>query len=175
MPTPSLPVLDSTAAAIDVGSEQLHVSIAGLDGHFPDAIDAPRLPAVAYYDWSTPIDLGASLPCRITVNLTSTVVDVFEAVGKFAAGTMDAGRLHDLEGVACPSAGSCGGQFTANTMACVGEAIGLSMPNSNMAPAPYKSREEVAMAAGRAVMRPNATSRTWLRPCVRPRASMLGE
>src|SRR3546814_20021397 len=54
-----------------------------------------------------------------------------------------------LEKVACPGHGACGGQYTANTMACVAEAIGLSLPNSNMAPAPYKSRDEVALAAGR--------------------------
>ncbi|MBX7493226.1 dihydroxy-acid dehydratase [Qipengyuania sp. 1NDW9] len=81
-----------------------------------------------------------------------TVVDVFEAVGQFASGNCPLKELTALEKVACPGHGACGGQFTANTMACVGEAIGLSLPNSNMAPAPYKSREEVAMAAGRQVM-----------------------
>ncbi|WP_151974668.1 dihydroxy-acid dehydratase [Erythrobacter sp. EC-HK427] len=81
-----------------------------------------------------------------------TVVDVFEAVGQHAAGNCPLQELIALEKVACPGHGACGGQFTANTMACVGEAIGLSLPNSNMAPAPYKSREEIAMAAGRQVM-----------------------
>ena len=81
-----------------------------------------------------------------------TVVDVFEAVGQHAAGNCPLKDLTALEKVACPGHGACGGQFTANTMACVGEAIGLSLPNSNMAPAPYKSREEIAMAAGRQVM-----------------------
>ena len=81
-----------------------------------------------------------------------TVVDVFEAVGQHAAGNCPLQELIALEKVACPGHGACGGQFTANTMACVGEAIGLSLPNSNMAPAPYKSREEVAVAAGRQVM-----------------------
>src|SRR3546814_10157259 len=57
-----------------------------------------------------------------------------------------------LEKVACPGHGACGGQYTANTMACVAEAIGLSLPNSNMAPAPYKSRDEVALAAGEQVV-----------------------
>jgi dihydroxy-acid dehydratase len=82
-----------------------------------------------------------------------TVVDVFEAVGQHAAGHCPLAELTALEKVACPGHGACGGQFTANTMACVGEAIGLSMPNSNMAPAPYKSREEIAVAAGRQVMK----------------------
>jgi dihydroxy-acid dehydratase len=81
-----------------------------------------------------------------------TVVDVFEAVGGFAAGTCPLARLTALEKVACPGHGACGGQFTANTMACVGEAIGLSLPNSNMAPAPYASRADIAIAAGRQIM-----------------------
>ena len=81
-----------------------------------------------------------------------TVVDVFEAVGQHAAGNCPLKELIALEKVACPGHGACGGQFTANTMACVGEAIGLSLPNSNMAPAPYKSREDIARAAGKQVM-----------------------
>ena len=81
-----------------------------------------------------------------------TVVDVFEAVGQHAAGNCPLKELIALEKVACPGHGACGGQFTANTMACVGEAIGLSLPNSNMAPAPYTSREEIARAAGKQVM-----------------------
>ena len=60
--------------------------------------------------------------------------------------------LKELECVACPSAGACGGQFTANTMACVSEAIGLALPNSAGAPAPYESRDEYAEASGKAVM-----------------------
>jgi dihydroxy-acid dehydratase len=62
-------------------------------------------------------------------------------------------ELHDLECVACPSAGACGGQFTANTMACVSEAIGLALPGSAGAPAPYESRDEYAVESGKAVMR----------------------
>ena len=81
-----------------------------------------------------------------------TVVDVFEAVGQHAAGNCPLQELIALEKVACPGHGACGGQFTANTMACVGEAIGLSLPNSNMTPAPYTSREEIARAAGAQVM-----------------------
>jgi dihydroxy-acid dehydratase len=81
-----------------------------------------------------------------------TVVDVFEVVGKYAAGTCALKDVRALEKVACPGHGACGGQFTANTMACVGEAIGLSLPNSNMMPAPYRGRDEIARAAGRQVM-----------------------
>ena len=81
-----------------------------------------------------------------------TVLDVFEAVGQHAAGNMEDDELHALECVACPSAGACGGQFTANTMACVSEAIGLALPNSAGAPAPYESRDAYAEASGKAVM-----------------------
>ncbi len=94
---------------------------------------------------------GSILPGRFH-DKDVTVVDVFEAVGQYEAGNCPLAQLTALEKVACPGHGACGGQFTANTMACVGEAIGLSLPNSNMAPAPYKSREEVAVAAGRQVM-----------------------
>ncbi len=80
------------------------------------------------------------------------VVNVFEAVGQHAAGTMSDKDLHELECVACPSAGACGGQFTANTMACVSEAIGLALPNSAGAPAPYESRDEYARASGETVV-----------------------
>ncbi len=80
------------------------------------------------------------------------VVNVFEAVGKHATGEMSDKDLHELECVACPSAGACGGQFTANTMACVSEAMGLALPNSAGAPAPYESRDEYAQASGEAVM-----------------------
>ena len=82
--------------------------------------------------------------------------DLFEAVGQHAAGKMDDAELDLMERVACPSAGSCGGQYTANTMACVSEAIGLALPGSAGAPAPYESRDAYAEAAGRAVMRPCA-------------------
>jgi dihydroxy-acid dehydratase len=80
------------------------------------------------------------------------VGDLFEAVGQHAAGKMDDAELDLMERVACPSAGSCGGQYTANTMACVSEAIGLALPGSAGAPAPYESRDAYAEAAGRAVM-----------------------
>src|SRR5690606_35683753 len=81
-----------------------------------------------------------------------TVVDVFEAVDQHSAGNCPLQELIELEKVACPGHGACGGQFTANTMACVAEAIGLSLPNSNMAPAPYKTRDDMALAAGRQIM-----------------------
>ena len=61
-------------------------------------------------------------------------------------------ELRKLELVACPSAGACGGQFTANTMACVSEAIGLALPYSAGTPAPYTQRDKYALKSGKAVM-----------------------
>jgi dihydroxy-acid dehydratase len=94
---------------------------------------------------------GSILPGRFK-GRDVTVVDVFEGVGAHSAGKMSDDDLHELECVACPSAGSCGGQFTANTMACVSEAIGLALPGSAGAPAPYDSRDRYAEASGQAVM-----------------------
>jgi len=95
---------------------------------------------------------GSILPGRFK-DKDVTVVDVFEGVGMHSAGRMSDADLHELECVACPSSGSCGGQFTANTMACVSEAIGLALPGSAGAPAPYESRDAYAAASGKAVMR----------------------
>jgi len=81
-----------------------------------------------------------------------TVQDMFEAVGRNQNGTLSDAALEMLERVACPSAGACGGQFTANTMACVSEAIGLALMNSSGMPAPYESRDQYGEASGRAVM-----------------------
>ena len=123
------------------------VGFAGCDKSLPGMMMAMlrlNVPSIFVYG-------GSILPGRFE-DRDVTVVDVFEAVGKFAAGTCPLKDLTALEKVACPGHGACGGQYTANTMACVGEAIGLSLPNSNMAPAPYRSREEIARAAGRQVM-----------------------
>jgi dihydroxy-acid dehydratase len=81
-----------------------------------------------------------------------TIQDVFEAVGKHSVGAMSDEDLTELEEVACPSAGACGAQFTANTMATVSEAIGLALPYSAGAPAPYELRDRFCTAAGEMVM-----------------------
>ena len=94
---------------------------------------------------------GSILPGRYQ-GRDVTVVDVFEVVGKYAAGACPLEEVTELEKAACPGHGACGGQYTANTMACVAEAIGLSLPNSNMAPAPYSTRDQIAHAAGVQVM-----------------------
>jgi dihydroxy-acid dehydratase len=95
---------------------------------------------------------GSILPGRYKGH-DVTVVDIFEGVGMHSAGRMTLEELHELECVACPGAGACGGQFTANTMACVSEAIGLALPGSAGAPAPYESRDAYALDSGKAVMR----------------------
>src|SRR5260370_16560061 len=90
---------------------------------------------------------GSILPGRFK-GRDVTVQDLFEAVGSHSAGKMSDADLHELECVACPSAGSCWGQFTANTMACVSEAIGLALPGSAGAPAPYDSRDTLPAPPG---------------------------
>ena len=123
------------------------VGFAGCDKSLPGIMMAMlrlNVPSIFVYG-------GSILPGRHN-NKDVTVKDVFEIVGKYAAGACPLSELEELERVACPGHGACGGQYTANTMACVGEAIGLSLPNSNMAPAPYSTRDQIAHAAGVQVM-----------------------
>jgi dihydroxy-acid dehydratase len=82
-----------------------------------------------------------------------TVQDVFEAVGAAAAGTMSNADVHELEGVACPGAGACGGQFTANTMATVLEFLGISPAGLNDIPATDPAKRDAAYEAGKVAMR----------------------
>jgi dihydroxy-acid dehydratase len=133
------------------------VGLAGCDKSLPGVMMAMlrlNVPSVFMYG-------GSILPGRFK-GKDVTVQDVFEAVGLHSSGRMSDADLHELECVACPSSGSCGGQFTANTMACVSEAIGLALPGSAGAPAPYDSRDAYAEASGEAVM-------NLLRRNIRPR------
>jgi dihydroxy-acid dehydratase len=123
------------------------VGLAGCDKSLPGMMMAMvrlNVPSVFLYG-------GSILPGRLD-GKDVTVQDVFEAVGRHQAGANSDEELAALERVACPSAGACGGQFTANTMACVSEAIGLALPNSAGMPAPYESRDAYAEASGQAVM-----------------------
>jgi dihydroxy-acid dehydratase len=123
------------------------VGLAGCDKSLPGLMMAMlrlNVPAVFMYG-------GSILPGRFR-GRDVTIGDVFEAVGAHSVGRMSDAELYELECIACPSAGSCGGQFTANTMACVSEAIGLALPGSAGAPAPYDSRDAFAEASGHAVM-----------------------
>ena len=123
------------------------VCLAGCDKSLPGMMMAMlrlNVPAVFMYG-------GSILPGKFR-GKDVTVQDMFEAVGQHAAGVIDDAYLHEIECVACPGAGACGGQYTANTMACVSEAIGLALPGSAGAPAPYESRDEYAYASGKAAM-----------------------
>lgn len=123
------------------------VGLAGCDKSLPGMMMAMvrlNVPSVFLYG-------GSILPGRYK-DRDVTVLDVFEGVGQYASGKMSEADLIALEKVACPSAGACGGQFTANTMACVSEAIGLALPLSSALPAPYEDRDRYARASGEAVM-----------------------
>ena len=140
-------IADSTELTMRGHCYDAIVGIAGCDKSLPGMMMAMirlNVPGVFMYG-------GTILPGRYQ-DRDVTIQDVFEGVGAHAAGKMSEEDLHDLECQACPSAGSCGGQFTANTMACVSEAIGLALPGSAGAPAPYESRDEYARASGVAVM-----------------------
>lgn len=123
------------------------VGLAGCDKSLPGMMMAMlrlNVPSVFMYG-------GSILPGNFR-GKDVTIIDVFEGVGKHATGEFSDKDLKEMECCACPSAGACGGQFTANTMACVSEAIGLALPNSAGAPAPYESRDEYAQASGVAVV-----------------------
>ena len=140
-------IADSIELSVRGHSYDSLVGLAGCDKALPGVMMAMlrlNIPSVFIYG-------GSILPGRYK-GKDITVQDVFEAVGNFSGGTITENELEDIEKVACPSAGSCGGQFTANTMACVSEAIGLALPNSTMAPAPYESRDDYAYNAGKTVM-----------------------
>ena len=140
-------IADSTELTVRGHCYDALVGLAGCDKSLPGLMMAMarlNVPSVFMYG-------GSILPGKFK-GQDVTVVDVFEGVGQVSAGNMSEEELHELECVACPSAGSCGGQFTANTMATVSEAIGLALPGSAGAPAPYESRDAYAEASGKQVM-----------------------
>ena len=123
------------------------VGLAGCDKSLPGMMMAMcrlNVPSIFIYG-------GSILPGTFK-GRPVTVQDLFEAVGKHSVGDMSDADLDELENVACPSAGACGAQFTANTMATVSEAMGLALPYSAGAPAPYEMRDRFCMAAGEMVM-----------------------
>ncbi|PPD26726.1 MAG: dihydroxy-acid dehydratase [Hyphomicrobium sp.] len=141
-------IADSIELTMRGHSYDAMVGLAGCDKSLPGIMMAMlrlNVPSVFMYG-------GSILPGRFK-GRDVTVVDVFEGVGMHSAGKMSDEDLLELECVACPSAGSCGGQFTANTMAMVSEAIGLALPGSAGAPAPDLSRDHWAVESGKAVMR----------------------
>jgi dihydroxy-acid dehydratase len=141
-------IADSVELTIRGHAYDALIGIAGCDKSLPGMMMAMlrlNVPSVFLYG-------GSILPGRWQ-GRDVTVVDVFEAVGQHSAGKLPLDDLCALEQVACPGDGACGGQFTANTMACVSEAIGLALPLSAALPAPYKSRDQYAVASGEAVVR----------------------
>jgi len=140
-------IADSTELTVRGHCYDALVGLAGCDKSLPGLMMSMvrlNIPSVFIYG-------GSILPGRFN-GKDVTVVDVFEGVGKYTSKKMTAHALRKLELKACPSAGACGGQFTANTMACVSEAIGLALPYSAGTPAPYKERNKYAIDSGKAVM-----------------------
>src|SRR5688572_7428765 len=147
----SLPSREAIADTVELtmrghGYDAL-VGLAGCDKSLPGMMMAMvrlNVPSIFIYG-------GSILPGNFR-GQTVTVQDMFEAVGKHSVGAMTDEDLDEIEQVACPSAGACGAQFTANTMATVSEAIGLALPYSAGAPAPYEIRDRFCMIAGEMVM-----------------------
>jgi dihydroxy-acid dehydratase len=124
------------------------VGVAGCDKSLPGIMMVMvrlNVPSVFLYG-------GTNLP-GIHKGKDITLLEVFEGVGSLAKGTMDARELDAMERIAVPTSGSCAGQFTANSMACVSEAIGLALPFSAAPPASYESRDSFATQAGETVMK----------------------
>ncbi|MDA0230587.1 MAG: dihydroxy-acid dehydratase [Proteobacteria bacterium] len=141
-------IADSVELTMRGHSYDALVGIAGCDKSLPGMMMSMvrlNVPSVFLYG-------GSILPGRFR-GKDVTVMDVYEFYGKFSSGSVTEAELDEIEAVACPSGGSCGGQFTANTMACVSEAIGLALPHSAGAPAVYDSRDEFAVASGVQVMK----------------------
>jgi len=140
-------IADSVELTMRGHSYDALVAMAGCDKSLPGMMMAMirlNVPSIFIYG-------GSILPGRFR-GRDVVVQDLFEAVGLHSVGKMDDETLDELERVACPSAGSCGGQYTANTMAMVAEAIGLALPYSCGAPAPYEIRDALCAVAGEQVM-----------------------
>src|SRR3984893_9647827 len=123
------------------------VGVAGCDKSLPGMMMAMcrlNVPAIFIYG-------GSVLPGTFK-GKPVTIQDVFEAVGQHSVGSLSDADLDTLEQTACPSAGACGAQFTANTMATVSEAMGLALPYSAGAPAPYEIRDKFCMLASEMIM-----------------------
>ncbi|ORE98261.1 dihydroxy-acid dehydratase [Aurantimonas sp. 22II-16-19i] len=140
-------IADSVELTMRGHSYDAMVAMAGCDKSLPGMMMAMirlNVPSIFIYG-------GSILPGRYK-GRDIVVQDLFEAVGLHSVGKMDDVTLDEMERVACPSAGSCGGQYTANTMAMVAEAIGLALPYSCGAPAPYEIRDAFCSNAGEQVM-----------------------
>jgi dihydroxy-acid dehydratase len=124
------------------------IGIAGCDKSLPGTLMGMarvNMPAIFLYG-------GTILPGRWN-NCDVTIQDVYEAVGAYEVGKLSLQQLTDLENVACPSAGSCGGMYTANTMASVSEALGISLPGSASSPAESENRRNISEKTGKSISR----------------------
>ena len=156
-------IADSVETVMHAERLDALVAFAGCDKSLPGMLMAAartNVPSVFVYG-------GSILPGHHN-GRTLDIVSVFEAVGARAAGTIDDAELDAIEKAACPTEGSCAGMFTANTMASIGEAIGMSLPGSATAPAVDRRRDDLAFDSGRAVM-------TLLAKGIRPRQIMTKE
>ncbi|WP_099157816.1 dihydroxy-acid dehydratase [Virgibacillus ndiopensis] len=147
----SLPSRDVIADSIEtvVGAENLdgYVAIGGCDKNIPGcmiAIARSEVPAIFVYGGTiAPGNLGGE---------KLDIVSVFEGVGKHSNGDIDDDKLNKIECAACPGAGSCGGMYTANTMASAVEAMGMSLPGSSSNPAQSDAKSHDCFAAGEAIL-----------------------
>ena len=141
-------IADSVETVVHAERFDALVTFAGCDKSLPGMLMAAarlNVPSVFLYG-------GSILPGHLDGRALD-IVSVFEAVGAYAAGTMSAEELRAIECNACPTEGACAGMFTANTMAAVSEALGMSLPGSASAPAPDSRRDELAFRTGEAVVR----------------------
>ncbi len=153
-------IVDSIETVMHAERFDALVSFAGCDKSLPGMLMAAariNLPSVFVYG-------GSTLPGQLKGE-SLDIVSVFEAVGACAAGDITEEELRAIEYNACPGEGSCGGMFTANTMASIGEAIGMSLPGSASAPSVDRRRDDIAYASGQAVV-------NLLRESIRPRHIM---
>src|SRR5436305_3275837 len=142
-------IADSVETVMHAERFDALVTFAGCDKSLPGMLMAAarlNVPSVFMYG-------GSILPGRGAKGEALDVVSVFEAVGARAAGALTDEELSLIEHNACPTEGSCAGMFTANTMACVAEALGMSLPDSASAPAVDRRREDLAFESGKAVIR----------------------
>jgi dihydroxy-acid dehydratase len=140
-------IADSIELVCDAHMFDAVIAISGCDKTIPATVMALcrlNVPSLMLYG-------GSIMPGHFHGE-TVTIQEVFEAVGKYDAGTITEDELHELEAVASPGAGACGGQFTANTMAMAFEVLGISPAGFSMVPATHPHKAEVAADAGRLVM-----------------------
>ena len=141
-------IADSVEAVVNAHFYDALVGIAGCDKSLPGFMMAMArldIPSIFWYG-------GTIMPGELN-GKKLTIQDVYEAVGQYQAGKISKEELYEVECAACPTIGSCGGQFTANTMACVAEALGIALPGSSSPPAVDPQRKQIGEEIGKAVVK----------------------